>query len=85
MNKKFKLDFLRNYCAELNQILYESFRVQENEDLSRCKQSFVNSLALEDSLDADWSLMKQKDRSGSRTVPCVTPEETSALSVNCII
>ena len=23
--QKFKLDFLRNYCADLNQILYESF------------------------------------------------------------
>ena len=31
--QKFKLDFLRNYCTELNQILYESFRVQGNENL----------------------------------------------------
>ena len=23
--QKFKLDFLRNYCADVNQILYESF------------------------------------------------------------
>ena len=30
--KKFKLDFLRNYCADLNQILYESFQVQGNEN-----------------------------------------------------
>ena len=27
-----KLDFLRNYCADLNQILYESFHVQGNEN-----------------------------------------------------
>ena len=25
---KFELDFLRNYCADLNQSLYESFQVQ---------------------------------------------------------
>ena len=31
--QKFKLDFLRNYCAVLNQILYESFQVQGNENL----------------------------------------------------
>ena len=31
--QKFKLDFLRNYCADLNQILYESFWVQGNENL----------------------------------------------------
>ena len=31
--QKFKLDFLRNYCADLNQILYESFQVQGNENL----------------------------------------------------
>ena len=31
--KKFKPDFLRNYCAILNQILYESFQVQGNENL----------------------------------------------------
>ena len=31
--KKFKLDFLRNYCTNLNQILYESFQVQGNENL----------------------------------------------------
>ena len=30
---KFKPDFLRNYCAVLNQILYESFQVQGNENL----------------------------------------------------
>ena len=30
---KFKLDFLRNYCAILNQILYESFQIQGNENL----------------------------------------------------
>ena len=29
----FKLDFLRNYCTDLNQILYESFQVQGNENL----------------------------------------------------
>ena len=27
--QKFKLDFLRNYCADLNQILYESFQIRE--------------------------------------------------------
>ena len=27
------LDFLRNYCSDLNQILYESFQVQGNENL----------------------------------------------------
>ena len=26
--QKFKPDFLRNYCADLNQIFYESFQVQ---------------------------------------------------------
>ena len=31
--QKFKLDFLWNYCADLNQILYESFQVQGNENL----------------------------------------------------
>ena len=30
---KFKLDFLRNYCADLNQTLYVSFQVQGNENL----------------------------------------------------
>ena len=27
--QKFKLDFLRNHCADLNQSLYESFQVHE--------------------------------------------------------
>ena len=27
------LDFLRNYCVDLNQTLYESFQVQGNENL----------------------------------------------------
>ena len=31
--QKFKPDFLRNYFADLNQILYESFQVQGNENL----------------------------------------------------
>ena len=31
--KKFKPDFLRNYCVDLNQTLYESFQVQGNENL----------------------------------------------------
>ena len=31
--KKIKPYFLRNYCADLNQILYESFQVQGNENL----------------------------------------------------
>ena len=31
--QKFKLDFLRNNCADLNQTLYESFQVQGNENL----------------------------------------------------
>ena len=31
--QKFKPDFLRNYCADLNQTLYESFQVQWNENL----------------------------------------------------
>ena len=30
--QKFKPDFLRNYIAALNQILYESFQVQGNEN-----------------------------------------------------
>ena len=35
--QKFKLDFLRTYCADLNQILYESFQVHGNENLmTRC-------------------------------------------------
>ena len=29
----FKLDFLRNYCADLNQTLYVSFQVQGNVNL----------------------------------------------------
>ena len=33
VHKIFKLDFLRNYCTDLNQILYESFQVQGNENL----------------------------------------------------
>ena len=28
-----ELDFLRNYCANLNQTLYESFQVEGNENL----------------------------------------------------
>ena len=28
LGPKFKLDFLRNYCADLNQTLHESFQVQ---------------------------------------------------------
>ena len=31
--QKCKLDFVRNYCADLNQILYESFQVEGNENL----------------------------------------------------
>ena len=31
--QKFKLDFLRNYCADLNHILYASFQVQGNANL----------------------------------------------------
>ena len=31
--KKFKLDFLRNYVADLNKKFYESFQVQGNENL----------------------------------------------------
>ena len=31
--QKFKPDFLRNYFADLNQILYESFQVTGNENL----------------------------------------------------
>ena len=31
--QKFKADFLRNYCVDLNQTLYESFQVQGNENL----------------------------------------------------
>ena len=31
--EKFKPDFLRNYCADLNQIFYESFQVHGNENL----------------------------------------------------
>ena len=30
---KFKQDFLSNYCADLNQTLYEGFQVQGNENL----------------------------------------------------
>ena len=31
--QKIKLDFLRNYCADLNQTLYKSFQVQGNKNL----------------------------------------------------
>ena len=31
--QKLDPDFLRNYCAVLNQILYEGFQVQGNENL----------------------------------------------------
>ena len=31
--QKFKLDFLRNYCADLTKTLYESFQVHGNENL----------------------------------------------------
>ena len=31
--QKFKRDFLRNYLTNLNQIFYESFQVQGNENL----------------------------------------------------
>ena len=30
--QKIKPDFLRNYCVDLNQTLYESFQVQGNEN-----------------------------------------------------
>ena len=30
---KIQTGFLRNYCTDLNQILYESFQVQGNENL----------------------------------------------------
>ena len=33
VKQTFKLDFLRNYCTDLNQILYKSFQVQGNENL----------------------------------------------------
>ena len=33
--QKLKLDFLKNYCVILNQILYESFQVQWNENLMK--------------------------------------------------
>ena len=37
VHKKFKPDFLRNYYAVLNQILYESFQEQGNQNLmTRC-------------------------------------------------
>ena len=31
--QKFKTDFLRNYCGDLNQFFYESFQIEENENL----------------------------------------------------
>ena len=35
--QKFKQDFLRTYCADLNQILYERFQVPGNDNLlTRC-------------------------------------------------
>ena len=33
VHTKFKLDFLRNNCADLNQTLHESCQVQGNENL----------------------------------------------------
>ena len=33
VHTKIQTDILRNYCADLNQILYESFQVQGNENL----------------------------------------------------
>ena len=33
VHTKFKPDFLRNYCVDLNQTLYESFQVQGNKNL----------------------------------------------------
>ena len=33
VHTKIQIEFLRNCCADLNQILYESFQVQENENL----------------------------------------------------
>ena len=30
---KIQTGFLRNYCTDLNQILYESFQVQGNDDM----------------------------------------------------
>ena len=33
VHTKIKLDFLRNYCVDLSQILYESIQVQGNENL----------------------------------------------------
>ena len=31
--QKLKPDFLRNYFADLNQIFYDNFQIQENENL----------------------------------------------------
>ena len=33
IHTKIEMDFLRKYCADLKQILYESFQVQGNENL----------------------------------------------------
>ena len=33
VHTKFQTGFFRNYCAVLNQILYESYQVQGNENL----------------------------------------------------
>ena len=44
VHTKFKLDFLRNYCADLNQILYESFQVQGNEKSDDMKQWIIQKL-----------------------------------------
>ena len=35
VHTKIKLDLLRKYCADLNQILFESFQVEGNENLMK--------------------------------------------------
>ena len=42
VHTKVKLDFLRHYCADLNQSLYESFQIHGNEKLT---YNVVNTLA----------------------------------------
>ena len=44
--QKFKPDFLRNYCVDLNQTLYESFQEQGNENLMTCAGHMTKMAAM---------------------------------------
>ena len=45
----------------------------------KCRLPAANSLVSDESIDSGRSLLKQRNRSGPRTVPCGTPGVTFAV------